>query len=68
MKAQTILNHCLNQTKRNECAAAVGILNFLFENGGVRVIFRDGTTITEPTPATMTGNAHLFQIIARHAK
>ena len=66
MKKQTILKHCQNQTNRNECAAAIGILHFFFEGGGVRVVFRNGATITEPTPSTMTGNAHLFKIIERH--
>jgi hypothetical protein len=67
MKTQTIISNCKAQTKRNECAAAVGIFHFFFENGGLHVVFRDGRAITETTPATMTGDEHLFQIIERHA-
>jgi hypothetical protein len=68
MKTQTIIANCQAQTKRNECATAIGILLFFFEDGGLHIVFRDGRSITEPTPATLTGNEHLFQIIERHAK
>lgn len=63
----TIIRNCDKLDNRNATAKAVGILHFFFERDSVSVVLRAGGTITEPTPANMTGTDHLFSIIRKLA-